>query len=476
MIQTVRALAQFLLSLVLGIGLAVEAAAQQRDGERPLNVVFLVSDDQRADTIGALGNAQIRTPNLDRLARDGMAFTNAFCQGSTIPAVCAPSRAMYLTGRSLYRATAPGQDPQKALPAHPTWPETFRQAGYATCGIGKWHNPPAAYARSFSTGGPVFFGGMGDQFRVPVQSFAPDGKYDRARQRIGEKHSSELFADAAVEFLRSDEAKVKPFMLYVAFTAPHDPRDAPKEYRDLYDPATLSLPANFLPEHPFDNGELKVRDEMLLPWPRTPEAIREELADYYAMITHLDAQIGRILKELKASGQAENTLILFTSDHGLALGSHGLLGKQNLYDHSMRAPLLLTGPGIPKGQRSAAQCYLFDLFPTACALAGLPAPAGIDGKNLTPLFTEPARELRDHLFSAYKDVQRCVRTPEWKLIHYPKLGREQLFHVAKDSDELRDLSADPAYADTLAELRVKLAAAQQEHSDPLIAARSAAQP
>jgi arylsulfatase A-like enzyme len=434
----------------------------------PLNVVVLVSDDQRADTIGALGNAHIRTPHLDRLAGRGMAFTNAFCMGSTIPAVCAPSRAMYLTGRSLYRATLPGQDPQKALPELPMWPETFRSSGYTTCGIGKWHNPPAAYARSFSTGGPVFFGGMNDQFRMPVQDFAPDGKYSAGRRRIADKHSSELFADAAVEFLGSEQAKAAPFLLYVAFTAPHDPRQAPEEYVRLYDPAALPLPANFLPEHPFDNGEMNVRDEKLLPRPRDPQKVREDLALYYAMITHLDAQIGRILAALDASGQAANTLIIFTSDHGLALGSHGLLGKQNLYDHSMRAPLILAGPGVPRGARSAAQCYLFDLFPTACEMAGVPAPQPMEGRSLAPLFQKPDGEFRGTIFGAYRDVQRSVRTPDWKLIRYPGIGREQLFHLRHDPDERHDLAADPSHSGKLAELRDALTAAQRENSDPLL--------
>lgn len=434
----------------------------------PLNIVFLVSDDQRADTIAALGNAHIRTPHLDRLVREGTAFTNAFCMGSTIPAVCAPSRAMYLTGRGLFRATVPGKDSQKFLPDHPTLPETFRAVGYVTCGIGKWHNPPAAFARSFTAGGPVFFGGMSNQFKVPVQDFAPDGKYDRSRQRIGDKHSSELFADAAVEFLRSAEAKAKPFMLYVAFTSPHDPRTAPAEYRALYDPAKLPLPENFLAEHPFDNGELKIRDEALLPWPRTPEAIRGELADYYAMITHLDAQVGRILEALESTGRAEKTLVIFTSDHGLALGSHGLLGKQNLYDHSMRAPLLMRGPGVPKGAVSGAQCYLFDIFPTACELAGVGTPKTVEGRSLVPVFAKPGEEIRPHIFGAYRDVQRSIRTPEWKLIRYPKAGREQLFHVSKDPQETRDLAREQAHAPRLGELRDLLAAAQRENDDPLV--------
>lgn len=426
----------------------------------PPNIVFLCSDDQRADTISALGNSHLRTPSLDRLVREGTAFTNAFCQGSTVPAVCVSSRAMFLTGKPLFRA-------MKSLPTVTTWPQAFRKAGYTTCGIGKWHNPPAVYARSFTTGGPVFFGGMSDQFKIAVQDFDPQGKYDRHRQHPGTKHSSELFADAAVEFLRGTEAKEKPFLLYVAFTAPHDPRAVPPEYERMYDAKTLPLPRNFAPEHPFDNGELEIRDEMLMPRPRDAAKVREELALYYAMITHLDTQIGRILAALDESGQAKNTVIVFTSDHGLALGSHGLLGKQNLYDHSMRAPLIIAGPGVPKDQRSAAQCYLYDIFPTACELAGVATPQTVEGKSLAPLLTHSNQEIRDHIFGAYRGVQRCLRTPEWKLIQYPQINREQLFQIAEDPDELRDLSTDPAYAAKLTELRQKLLAAQKANDDPL---------
>jgi arylsulfatase A-like enzyme len=434
----------------------------------PPNILFLCSDDQRADTIAALGNPNIKTPNLDRLVGEGTAFTNAFCQGSTVTAVCAPSRAMFLTGKSLFRATDPNKNPHKELPNSPTWPEVMRNAGYVTIGIGKWHNPVPLFARSFSGGGPIFFGGMSDQFKIATQDFDPSGKYQRPPQRLAEKHSSELFADGAVRYLEAIHPGSKPFMLFVAFTAPHDPRDSPSEYKELYDPAKLPLPPNFLPKPPFDNGELEVRDEKLLPRPRTAEKIREELAKYYAMITHLDAQIGRILEALSESGQAANTLIVFTSDHGLAIGSHGLLGKQNLYDHSMRAPLFFTGPGVPKNHRSPAQCYLFDIFPTVCELTGISAPETVEGKSLVPLFTKPDREIRDYVFGAYRNVQRCVRTPEWKLIRYPKIDREQLFNIAKDPDEVRDLSADPTFGKMLAELREKLAAAQKEHGDPLL--------
>ncbi|MEK7676868.1 MAG: sulfatase-like hydrolase/transferase, partial [Verrucomicrobiota bacterium] len=224
------------------LAVALPALAGSAVAEKPAlrpNILFLFGDDQRFDTIHALGNRQIQTPNLDRLVRDGFSFTHTFCMGSLVPAVCVPSRAMMLTGRSLFRATtqpASGEIP----PTAPTWPEVLRQAGYSTVGIGKWHNDRAAYARSFTGGGPVFFGGMTDHTKMAVHHFDPTGVYAKTNQWTATTFSSELFAEAAIQFLRVSAAE-KPFLLYVAFTAPHDPRMPPKEYAERYRAAEISL-------------------------------------------------------------------------------------------------------------------------------------------------------------------------------------------------------------------------------------------
>ena len=194
----------------------------------------------------------------------------------------------------------------------------------------------------------------------------PGPRWQADGQRTGEKFSSELFADSAIEFLQNHDGK-KPFFAYVAFTAPHDPRQPPLGYREPYYRKLPPLPANFLPQLPFDNGMMQGgRDENLAAWPRTEAMIRDQLAEYYGLITHLDEQIGRILAALEKSGQAENTIIIFAADNGLALGSHGLLGKQSVYEHSMRTPLIIAGPGIPRGKATRAFTYLLDLFPTLC--------------------------------------------------------------------------------------------------------------
>lgn len=438
-------------------------AAPLRDllGRVP-NIVFILSDDQRPDTIRALGNKHIRTPNLDRLVENGFTFTHAFCMGSTVGAVCIPSRAMILSGRSLYRAVSGTNS--AAIPRQAAlWPEEFRKAGYETIGIGKWHNDRASYARCFTTGGPIFFGGMSDHDKVPVQSFDPTGRYETNRQRVANAFSSELFANAAIQSIRQT---TKPLLLYLAFTAPHDPRTPPAEFAKGYDPSKIPLPKNFLPEHPFDNGQSKGRDEELLPWPRTEEAVRKELAAYYAMITHMDHEIGRVLTALKDSGKAHNTIIVFAGDHGLAIGSHGLLGKQNMYDHSVRAPLIFSGPGVPQG-RSDALCYLYDIFPTLCELAGLPIPETVEGKSLVRVIHGRAESVRDEIFGAYRDVQRMARTDRWKLIHYPKVDRTQLFDLKADPDEVRDLSENPKHGGSLAQLRSRLAVLQRQFDDPI---------
>lgn len=446
-------------------GLCAVPAATRDLLDRAPNVVFLLSDDQRIDTIRALGNKHIRTPNLDRLVDSGFTFTHAFCMGSTVPAVCAPSRAMLLSGRSLYRSLAPLTSvniPRRAA----LWPEEFRNAGYATIGIGKWHNDRGSYARCFTAGGPIFFGGMSDQNKIPVYGYDPGGRYPTNQQRVANVNSSELFANSAISFIRT-QSVAKPFLLYVAFTSPHDPRTPPADFAALYDPRKIPFPRNFRPQHPFDNGEMEVRDEKLLPWPRTQEAVRKELADYYAMITHLDHQVGRILQALDDAGKTRNTIVVFASDHGLAIGSHGLLGKQNMYDHSVRAPLVFSGPGVPKGRQSSALCYLYDLFPTLCSLTGLSVPQTVEGKDLAPLMQNRAGKVRDEIFGAYRDVQRMVRTERWKLIHYPQANRTQLFDLKNDPHEVRDLSGEHKHAATLAQLRSRLAALRAYYDDPV---------
>jgi len=255
----------------------------------------------------------------------------------------------------------------------------------------------------------------------------------------------------------------RPFFIHVNFTAPHDPRMWPPGYENKYDAAKLPLPANFRPEHPFDHGNIRGRDELLLPFPRTAEDVQQELACYYAVISHLDEQIGRILQSLDESSRRENTIIVFTSDHGLAIGSHGLIGKQNMYEHTINVPLVIAGPGIPAGQRLSAQCYLRDLFSTICELAKITVPEN-DGRSLVPVLRSEQKEIHPFIVSYFQDSQRMIREGDWKLIWYPKIDRWQLFDVADDSDELHDL-IDDGHHDRIANLRGKLIAWLRDHGD-----------
>jgi len=421
--------------------------------KRP-NILLFFTDDQRFDTICALGNKDIITPHIDSLVRNGTTFTNAYIMGSMSGAVCVPSRAMLMSGRTLFGLEGTG----KTIPErHVTLPEVLQKAGYTTFHTGKWHQDKKTFARCFSTGANIFFGGMGNHWNVPVNDFDASGSYPRNQRYKGDKHSSELFSDAAVRFLRDYEDD-KPFFVYVAYTAPHDPRQAPEKYRQMYNPEKIVLPKNFLPEHPFDNGEMRIRDEKLAPWPRTPKEIRRHIADYYAIITHMDAQIGRVLRVLKETGQAKNTIIVFAGDNGLAVGRHGLLGKQNLYEHSVHVPLIMSGPGIPKGQRRDAFCYVLDVFPTLCNLADVPTPGSVEGRSLAPLIRDRKRNIRDTLFFAYKDIQRGVRDERYKLIEYVVKGKRttQLFDLQADRWEINNLADNPLYAAHLKRLRKEL--------------------
>jgi arylsulfatase A-like enzyme len=449
--------------LVLSLAfLASTVGARSAPNRRPPNILILITDDQRADTLHALGNPHLHTPNLDRLVATGTAFTRAYIMGGLQGAVCVPSRAMLLSGGTLFGAREDLKDVE-------TWPMKLEQAGYRTFITGKWHNQAASVTRSFAEGEAIFLGGMTDQFKVRVQDIGPGRAL--VNERTETKFSAELFADAAIRLLKRPRGD-RPFCLYVAFTTPHDPRSAPSEFRQRYDPANVPVPKNFLPQHPFDNGELRVRDERLLPWPRAADAIRREIADYSATLSATDAQIGRILTSLKETGQFDHTIIVFCGDNGLALGSHGLLGKQNLYEYSMRLPLLIAGPGLPKGKRAEAFCYLLDLCPTVCELAGVAPPSGSQGRSLVPLLRGRQRELRGSIFTAYRHLQRAVRDERWKLIHYPELGRWQLFDLRADPEELRDLAYEPKHTRQLRKLQRELANQQGLLGDPLAPAHA----
>lgn len=445
------------------------------------NILFLITDDQRFDTIHALGNQEIQTPNLDRLVNNGVAFEEAFIPGGTSGAVCMPSRAMINTGQFLTKWKDYGQ----TIPEdHALLGETLKENGYQTCGIGKWHNGLDSYTRSFTQGGQIFFGGMWDHWNVPVNEFHADGDYGPfktftqdpfssnriikmpAEKMTMGKHSTDLFADEMIDYLTNRREKEQPFYLYGSFLAPHDPRTMPEKFQKMYDPATLTLPANFLGEHPFGFDIWGERDETLEEYPRTEAAIRQHLADYYAMISHLDARIGDVLDTLEAEGILDETLIVFTGDNGLAIGQHGLMGKQNLYDHSIRIPLILSGPGLPKGQRIKEKVLLLDIMPSIFDYTDIPIPEGLYGKSFLPVIQEEKKG-REELYLMFTNKIRGVVNNQYKYLEYrTKDGYDaQLFDRKKDSYETNNLIDLAVYENIIEELKKDLWRLAETHGD-----------
>lgn len=436
------------------------------------NILILFTDDHSYNAVGATGNRVVKTPNIDRLIATGTTFTRASCLGGKHGALCVVSRAGIMTGR--YLNSLPG-GADVIPPEHRMMPEHLKQFGYQTFATGKWHNDKASHTRAFDAADNIFMGGMhfpgeGGHEHPQLFHFDPSGQYPANAKWNAEKFSSEMYADAAIAYLNQKRDSKKPFFAYVAFTSPHDPRTPPAPYDQWYNPAKMPLPKNYLPQHSFDNGEMEVRDEKLLPVPRTPDMIRKDLAAYYAMISEVDAQIGRILEALKANGQDKNTLIIMAGDNGLAMGSHGLIGKQSVYEHSMRIPLVMSGPNIPANKKVDALCYLSDIFPTVCSYLKLEQPKSAEGKNLLAAIEHPEQVFRQNIYYRYRDLQLAVRTNDnWKLILYNVKGENhaQLFNLNRDPFEIRNLANKKGHQAKLAELKGILRQEMIFYGDPL---------
>lgn len=440
---------------LLGCSNIKEKQEEITDNELKPNVLFLFADDQRADALGCSGNTYIKTPNIDKLAKSGVRFSNNYVMGGHHGAICAPSRAMLMSGKSLFHV-------YDKLEGVKTMPMHFAESGYETFGTGKWHNGAKTFEASFQQGDNVFIGGMANHYSVPCRTLV-NGKLS---EPVKKGFSTDLFADAAIGFLNSyaKGTRERPFFCYVAFTAPHDPRSPREDYIGMYPDGTIPLPGNFKAYHPFAYDDMQIRDENLTAWPRTPEIIQQSLSDYYALISHLDNRVGDIIETLKKEGLYDNTIIIYAADNGLAIGSHGLLGKQDLYEHSMKVPLIISGPGIPKDKVSDVLVYLYDLFPTLSDLCGLPAPTGVDGKDIAAVIKGESEEVRTSLFTTYRNTVRAVRTKQWKLIRYPERDYTQLFNLEKDPLEINNLYGQEAYQDKTDEL-LKLMEEWQKATD-----------
>ena len=438
--------------------------------KRP-NVLFIFTDDQRPDAFGALGNPDIKTPNMDRIINSGFVFNRAYIQGSMTNATCLPSRAMIMSGKPLFRAPL-------QLDSGVLMPQVFQKAGYQTFATGKWHNGASSFEKCFNEAEAVFFGGAArTHINVPVNRMIAGlmVPYD-----AGETFSTDLFADAAIEFIEGQSEKEQPFFCYIPFTAPHSPVTPPGKWATMYDPDKITLPPNHAALRPelVDQRQGASRrgggrgGRGREGGDGSPvDRAKQRYAAYYGLISHLDHHIGRVIDTLEKTGQAENTIILFATDHGMAMDSHGQSGKHNAYEHTSRVQIVASGAGVPKGS-SDALVYLYDIYPTLCGLTGLSIPDEVEGKSLAKVIHGKQAKVRDHLFTAYMDDQRTIRDDRWKLFYRSKEDRAALYDLKNDPHELNDLAAKPENKDRIAKLKVELAKAQQLYGDtPEVTAR-----
>lgn len=458
------------IALLTACALIFSCAPQKQEVQR-FNIMFFLTDDQRFSLINALGIENVITPTMDSFVNNGVNFKNTYVMPFS-HAPCLPSRAMILSGRDAFSIVDSG----KKIP-HKMIQETLQDERYTTFLTGKWHNGLES-ARGFSVAKNVFFGGMSNQYTTKVTHLKPDGTWsDQTKKK--NQHSSELFSDSAIEFLESQRNVKAPFFAYISYKAPHDPRECPQQYMDMYnlpngdpDPTKVKLPPNFATMHPseeeyFDNGDLTIRDEKLASRPRVASEVLRHIRDYYAITTHLDAQIGRVMAKLDEIGKTENTIIIFAGDNGLAVGQHALMGKQNLYRHSAAVPLVISGKGIPKGISVESLCYLFDIYPTICDLVKSPIPSSVKGMSLVPMLKDQTHGNRESIYLPFKESQRAVRKKRYKLIEYNVKGirTTQLFDMLQDPWEKNNLASNPAYAEKLSELKTEIVRLKKIYSD-----------
>ncbi len=440
------------------------------------NIVFIISDDHRYSAIGEFGIENVHTPVLDNLVKRGTVLSQMRTMNGFCGAVCIPSRACINTGKNVLSIiNASNNDDNWSaynLPSEfQTMGQILQQSNYVTYGIGKWHNDHASFNRSFAGGAEIFFGGMSSHTEIPVYDYQQDGYYTDDKCRIENKFSTNLFTDAAVSFIE-DYQQPAPFFLYVSFTAPHDPRTPPAPYDTMYNPDNIKLPLNFMPAHPFDNGELNIRDEQLAEMPRNSQEICQHIADYYGMISNIDTNIGLIIEALEERNILNNTIIVYTADHGLALGQHGLMGKQNLYEHSLRTPFIVSGPGIPIGCKANEIVMEMDILPSLLDMTDVPIPKNIDGISFVNMLTNNSNKCHNYGFALYCNYQRMITDGVWKLIRYYRDSttgkgedRVQLFNIQDDPWEMNDLSSLNEYKEKILKLNEALLNWQQFNND-----------
>ncbi len=422
---------------------------------RPLNIVVLLADDWRFDTLGCAGNPVVKTPHLDRLASEGIRFS----RNCVTTSICGVSRACLFTGQWMSRHGNPAMQAFKT-PWAETYPGLLRANGYFVGHSGKWHNGKFP-AENFD---------FGRSYQGTHWMKQPDG---------AEIHVTKKNENDALEFLRARPAD-KPFCLTLAFFATHAEDRNPKQYlpqpesMSLYQDATIPVPKSATDEAfrklpPFISHE---KNESRVRWHwrfDTPEKYQEMMKNYYRLASEVDATCGRVIEELKKQGVLDNTLIIFTGDNGYFHGEHGLADKWYPHQESIRVPLIVRDPRMAAAKRGSTGddfTLNVDLAPTILAATGIKAPATMQGQNIAPLYLaagKPAWRTEffyEHAVVKAKDVipasQALVRK-DWKYFYWPDFELEQLFHLAADPLEENDLARDPAQTTRLAEMRTRFA-------------------
>ncbi|MFC4096586.1 sulfatase-like hydrolase/transferase [Euzebyella saccharophila] len=468
------------------------------------NFVFLFADDQTFESIHALGFDEVHTPNLDRLVNNGSSFSHAYNMGGWNGAICVASRAMIISGSYIWNAQKKSQKWRQgdSLALNQTWSRLLEKEGYDTYMTGKWHvEAPAKTifndARHIRPGMPGDKRGeLGAAIKkwkeesgdmkdwndyMPIGYGRPTGPEDRDWSPTdtlqggfweGGTHWSEVVKNDALSFLDIAKDKDNPFFMYLAFNATHDPRQAPQRFMDMYPLENIRVPENFLPEYPWKEeigNEPGLRDEALAPFPRTKYAVKVHRQEYYALISHMDEQIGKILDALEASGKMDNTYIFFGADHGLSVGHHGLIGKQSMFDHSVRIPMMVMGPNVPKGKVFGQDVYLQDIMATTLELAEVEKPDYVQFHSFMDVLEGNNTEghYSDGVYGAYTQVQRMIRKDGYKLLVFPTMEKVLLFDMKKDPYEMNDLAEEKAYSDKVKTMFSELLKLQEKYEDPL---------
>ena len=418
---------------------------------RPPNVVFIIADDLKASVVGFEGDEVVRTPNLDRLAAAGTSFARAYVP---LPQ-CGPSRAALLVGRYPH-ATGALTNPGTWDRAHPTIAEILGQRGYRTGLVGKWHlqedeKPQAGFDDRWCT-----------IDRRSKSYFDPVLWIDGERRRL-EGFLPDVLTDQAIDFI-GDGRGDAPFFLWLAYKTPHEPWTQPKGDEFVYKQRWMKLPPTIkddLSDKPAAQRDGLCHRTFL---GRSRVELKKALQVYYAMITALDANVGRLMEHLAKTGIEQETLVVFLSDNGYMTGDHQLFTKGPfLYEEIIRTPLVLSWPGhVPAGGRRHELVSTLDVLPTVVGLAGAEVPEGVDGLDLMPLLRGEVDRLRDELFITYsRKLDEVVPilsvvTPDAKYVRYLETQEEELYDFTTDPLEMRNLAASPEHADRLAHLRARM--------------------